>query len=428
MKHQSVIKKIIPLPLLKGLMYFRAQFPPLNLRQLKLSHKTRITKIRKNNKAKVIFLAGNLSMWRYQEIYEKLSSDKRFEITIMICPPAMRKDKQTIHELENYFNRLQMPFINACEIDSHQYIDRCDPDIIFYCQPYDSALENAFDCEHNLGRLLCYVPYSLLTVNKEFAYNSLLHNCAWRFYQPTRLHLKTSRQLSVNLGENIRVVGEPHADDFAKPIDCDPWKKNQDGKIRKRIIWAPHASIQKISSLNRHGFLWLHNAMLHFAEKYKDCIQIAFKPHPYLKDSLREMWGEDKTNEYYEKWEYAENTQLETGEFIDLFKTSDAMIHDCGSFTGEYLFTSKPVMFTTRDKSELYDNADYFGTECLNCHYFGQDIEEVEQFIIGIINGSDDPLLEKRLSLKQRFLTPPNGQSVAKNVYDDIVHSIYEKY
>lgn len=428
MRLKNILKIILPLSILNRLIYVRAQLPPMNLMRIKQSHKTRIKKIRKSNKARVIFLAGSLAMWRYQKIYEILSSDQRFEIIILICPPAMRKDNNTITELESYFNMLKMPFINAYNIDCNKYITEWDPDIIFYCQPYDSALGNAFDCEHNLRRLLCYVPYALLTVNKSFAYNCLLHNCAWRYYQATELHLRTSRQLSMNYGENIRVVGEPHADDFAKPVDYDPWIKHEDGKIRKRIIWAPHASIQKVSSLNRHGFLWLHNAMLHFAEKYKDSIQIAFKPHPYLKDSLREIWGETKTKEYYEKWERAENTQIETGEFIDLFKTSDALIHDCGSFTGEYIFTGKPVMFTTQDITELYNSADYFGIECLNCHYFGKNVAEVEKFIIDIINNAEDSLLEKRIYLKQRFLTPPKGQSVAKNVYEDIVHSIYGKY
>lgn len=422
---KKLLKAILPQFLFNGLVYLRAQFPPLDLMRIKQSHKTRIKQIRKNNKAKVIFMAGNMAMWRYQKIYEILSSDQRFEIIIIICPPAIRKDNRTIPELERYFSQLKMPFISACTMDTSKYIDEWNPDIIFYCQPYDSALGNAFDCEHNFKRLLCYVPYALLTVNKGFAYSCRLHNCAWRYYQATELHLKTSRRLSANYGENVRVVGEPHADDFAKPAKTNPWKQCGDEKNRKRIIWAPHASIQEVSSLNRHGFIWLHNAMLYFAEKYKDCIQIAFKPHPYLKDSLRDIWGVVKTNEYYEKWEHGENTQLNTGEFIDLFKSSDAMIHDSGSFTGEYLFTQKPVMFTTQNKTELYNTADYFGVECLNCHYFGSNIEEVEQFIVNIINEDNDYLYEKRVKFKREYLTPPNNQSVAKNIYDDIVESLF---
>jgi len=84
---KKLLKAILPQFLFNGLVYLRAQFPPLDLMRIKQSHKTRIKQIRKNNKAKVIFMAGNMAMWRYQKIYEILSSDQRFEIIIIICPP-----------------------------------------------------------------------------------------------------------------------------------------------------------------------------------------------------------------------------------------------------------------------------------------------------------------------------------------------------
>lgn len=55
-----------------------------------------------------------------------------------------------------------------------------------------------------------------------------------------------------------------------------------------------------------------------------------------------------KTDRYYSEWESLSNAQLETGKYVDLFMTSDAMIHDCGSFTIEYHYTLKPVMYLVK--------------------------------------------------------------------------------
>jgi CDP-glycerol glycerophosphotransferase (TagB/SpsB family) len=89
--------------------------------------------------------------------------------------------------------------------------------------------------------------------------------------------------------------------------------------------------------------------MLELAQAYKDRIQIAFKPHPSLITQLYQHpdWGKERADDYYARWQQMENTQLETGGYVDLFMTSDAMIHDSGSFVVEYLYANRPVMFVS---------------------------------------------------------------------------------
>ena len=91
--------------------------------------------------------------------------------------------------------------------------------------------------------------------------------------------------------------------------------------------------------------------MLDLAQQYKGKIQIAFKPHPILKQKLylHPEWGQKKTDKYYQTWQNSENTQLESEDYIDLFLTSDAMINSSVSFTAEYLFTGNPGLFTLKD-------------------------------------------------------------------------------
>lgn len=107
--------------------------------------------------------------------------------------------------------------------------------------------------------------------------------------------------------------------------------------------------------MNYSTFLSIAEELLEFIKNTQLPVQMAFKPHPLLKSQLYNYssWGKEKTDEYYAAWEFLPNAQLETNEYVDLFMTSDAMIHDCGSFTIEYHHTLKPVMYLVNGKSIL---------------------------------------------------------------------------
>jgi CDP-glycerol glycerophosphotransferase (TagB/SpsB family) len=107
--------------------------------------------------------------------------------------------------------------------------------------------------------------------------------------------------------------------------------------------------------------------MKELAVKYRSQVSIAFKPHPVLRSRLEELWGREKTDEYYRFWEELDNTFVADGEYAALFAASDAMIHDCGSFTAEYLYTGKPVLYVFRHDRRATENE--FGRRALRAHY-----------------------------------------------------------
>jgi CDP-glycerol glycerophosphotransferase (TagB/SpsB family) len=160
--------------------------------------------------------------------------------------------------------------------------------------------------------------------------------------------------------------------------------------------------------------------MLEMAEKYRDSVQIAFKPHPLLKVKLRDKWGEKVTEEYYRKWAELENGQVEDGEFIDLFLTSDAMILDCLSFIAEYSVTGKPALFTEGTHSRVLLND--MGKALHSMMYHAKDnlAEEVSHFIEDVVISGQDPLREQRLEFVKNEMLPPNDRSAAENVYHAI--------
>ncbi|MDE6017820.1 MAG: CDP-glycerol glycerophosphotransferase family protein [Muribaculaceae bacterium] len=378
---------------------------------------------------KVLFIISTLPMWRGQGLYNLLAKDERFDPRILIVPfkrVGIEEGKMVSKEIANDLSRISIKANNLYDQDFNieNFLKDFNPNIVFPCQPYDGMYGNQID-DIGKNRIVCYIPYGLNTVFEEFAYNTKNHNYFWKVYQASFLHFKTAKRLMVNNAKNVVIVGEPDYDKFIQEDRLDPWKKFSDEKTRKRIIWAPHFSINPNNLLHRASFLWLYEEMLKIAKEYKDKIQIAFKPHPNLHSVLVNLteWGEERTNEYYNKWSSMENTQLEEGNFIDLFKYSDAMIHDSGSFTGEYMFVNKPVMFTTKDIKSIRNRADDFGLKCLDLHYIGEDIEDIREFIENVVLGEKDTMKDMRAAFYNDYLIPPNGNTVAQNIYNDLLSS-----
>lgn len=388
-------------------------------------------KIGEKRPIKVLFIVSNLPMWRGESLYNLLQNDKRFEAKIIITPFSRYNKEESIRQvgmLKKHFVDVGVYHVSSVTDENFNiknWLDEFDPDIVFPCQHYTCSYDNCLDIEWNMHRLMAYIPYGTPTMQDQFVYNTQFHNLAWRVYHATPLHLKSARKLMANNAINVRITGEPDFDKF-KNSHGNPWKEFQDGKPRKRIIWAPHFSIDRANNiLHRASFLWMYEEMLKLAQKYKDSVQFVFKPHPHLFITLvhRSDWGREKAEEYYNQWASSYNTQISEGDFIDLFKTSDAMIHDCGSFTGEYMMTGNPVMFMTKDIDNLSNDADDFGSKCLDVHYFGQNMKDVETFIDEIVIKGNDPKYESRKEFKDKMFQASEG-TVAERIYSDILKGL----
>lgn len=386
-----------------------------------------IRKIRRENKATVVFFAANVSMWRYQRLYEKLVSDKRFDVHVVISPFVTftkEANDEQVARLCQFFKENNVDYVTQQEISSKGGVMGLKPDILFYTQPYRDILGGDACYTNFKDKLLAYYPYGLQNVKSQWGYNTEFHNIAWRLYYPTLLHKKNAEELSAVKGKNVVVVGEPHADDYLSNENSDPWKDRQQ-KIR--IIWAPHFQIIPNGMFYRPSFLWTYDLMLEIAVKYRDRICMAFKPHPRLYPTLCDYptWGKERTEEYYSKWKEMDNTQFEDGDFIDLFLTSDAIIHDCGSFTAEYQYTKKPCMFLTKDYNSVAEELCSFGKHCLDNHYVGQCREDVIRFIEEVLILGKDPKKNQREAFFKEYLYPPHCKSTVQNTYDDLVNSLF---
>lgn len=399
-------------------------------------------KLARNEKIRVCLFEPRVSCWQFGKIYELLEKSDVFEPIVVVTPfPFMGKDAM-IDYMDTTYDALSKEgyrVVKTYDKLTNTYMDikkELDPDAVFYSMFwknhfhdnwYITKFRDVYSFLYPYGFDVYYHP-----INQ--AMNFELQNLVSRYYQPTRIHVAMAQDNMNNGGINAYATGSPKLDPIIDPTytPVDPWK-DQSGK--KRIIWAPHHSLKMSADYAQLcAFFDLSDFMLELAEKYQDSVCFAFKPHPMLKPKLYELWGKRKTDEYYDAWANGVNTQLEDGEFIDLFITSDAMILDSISFVAEYTYTNKPAFFTYAKETRFPTNR--FGTAVLNVLYRNTIAEtlnnDINEFIESVVVGGNDINKQIRTEFIQKHMRPANGRLAAENIYEDmrrvILDNQFEEY
>lgn len=250
-----------------------------------------------------------------------MDQDSRFEPIVIVCPVVNYGKENMLVEMEKAFKVFQNKGYRVIKTydevdDSYLYVKKeIEPDIIFYTNPHRGLIKDEYYITDFKDTLTCYTQYSFhVTHLNQVQYDQLFHNILWKAFYETNIHKKMAEQYARNKGRNVTITGYPGMDYFTygDRSNDNVWK-NPNTKL-KRIIWAPHHTIDRTGELSYSCFLRYHQIMLDICEKYKNKIQIAFKPHPLLKVKLSryEEWGQQRTEVYYQTWESLDNGQLET--------------------------------------------------------------------------------------------------------------------
>ncbi len=397
----------------------------------KKSHKALVDKWKKGEKIVVCLFVSRISCWLFGELYHIFEQSKEFKPFVVIKPFVSQGKEAMIAYHEETYQELERQgyrVVKGYDKETDRFFDvrkELNPDIIFYTKFWKPHFQNNFYITKFSDKMTFLVPYGFYVAEDKRAMNFELNNLVDGFFLATPIHKKIAEQEMSNKGKNVIVSGSPKLDVIwekgYQPVDG--WKKSE--KRKKRIIWAPHHEDNTPAwQYQFDAFYELKNIMFEIAEKYKDEIQIAFKPHPMLKPKLEKRWGKETMEEYYQKWAELENGQLEEGEFIDLFLTSDAMIFDSISFIGEYTAVNKPALFTVGRNARVWMNE--YGKKNYEILYHAKENlkEEICSFIEDVvINGNDIKYQERSLFI-QKYLIPPNHKNAAQNIYSSVCEKI----
>lgn len=413
--------------------FFIAAFPACMKRRVQKVRKAqarKLVQLQKQGKARVLFFLQTPSVWKYDALYRQLEQSEWFEPIVVVSPynVHLNYDKGecfcVMQQTEAFAQQQGYTYTSAYDWTKKKWRDikkLYQPDIVFFAKPYKDTLR-AYHIYNFPEALTLYLPYGINCINLfHNTYGLPFQALLWKFLVETEFQKRFAEQYEKSHGDNVEIVGAL-AEEKLMQKDYQPkdvWKPQE--KKKKRIIWAPHHTVDYL--FNFSNFLNYCEDMLRLAEKYQDEIQIAFKPHPVLKFKLINLWGQEKTEDYYNRWANLANGQIEQGDYIDLFKTSDAMIHDCASFTVEYLYAQKPVLFQIRDE-KVKDEFNTFGQMCLEQHYLAYSIEETEQFIREVVIEGKDPKKESREQFYKQYLYPKDGVMPSQKIYDILVKTL----
>ena len=384
----------------------------------------KLEELKQRGSCRVMFFLQTPSVWKYDALYQKLAESEYFEPIVVISPYNVHLiyDKEecfrVMRQTEDFARAKGYNYVSAYNWDTHKWknIKKIySPDIVFFTKPYKDTLPQ-YHIYNFEEALTLYLPYGINCINLfHNTYGLSFQALLWKFLVETEFQKHYAEIYEKSHGDNVEIVGALAEEKLMQEEyeAKDVWKPQE--KKKKRIIWAPHHTVDYL--FNFSNFLNYCEDMLRLAEEYKDEVQFAFKPHPVLKFKLINIWGLEKTEAYYRRWEEMENGQIEQGDYIDLFKTSDAMIHDCASFTVEYLYAQKPVLFQIRDE-KVKDEFNTFGQMCLDQHYLAYSIEETERFIRDVVIAGKDPKKAEREQFYKQYLYPKDGVMPSDKIFE----------
>jgi len=261
-----------------------------------------------------------------------------------------------------------------------------------------------------------YMHYGfMMMANHGMHYNvGPFHSYLWKYFTQTEGHRLMHLKFDPSAYDKLIVTGYPKLDVYFDKIEnkktyCTIWKKPVDTET-KRIIYAPHHSLEG-SRLSMSTFEWMHKELLEIAEK-QDGLQWIYKPHPTLKhNAIKKKFMTKAQYEKYENtWADLPNSAVyDSGNYFNIFRTSDALITDSGSFLAEYLPTGKPIIWLASKNTVGFNPV---GAILAESFYTAGNIKEFKSIFNNVIINGNDPLREKRMKAIDMLLFSKNKSSI----------------
>lgn len=391
------------------------------------------SKVNNGHKINVVFIFYK-SYWVYDMLYYLFENDDLFNVTVVITPYMNNLTNMELEEYDDmytYFKNRGFNIIKGYDEKTNKTIDLelvCSPDIVFYGVDWINAFPKFLRLDYiSQSALICYVPYSFTVsqlLDSHFM-NSELIRKSWKFFCPTEFHKQRIIDKNINNIDPGKLIVSyyPKIDAFFlnKTDDSKYWERSYDskGNIKKRIIWAPHWTISN-SLLNYSTFLDNYDFFYNYAKENPD-IEWIFRPHPLLKGTIIQsgMMSAEETDHYYQKWEDLPNAKYYYGtDYASMYKYSDAMITDSGSFIGEYLLCNKPGLKLDRNTQKYNDFAQLMLNYWYNCN--GDDFENIEKFINEIVISENDSLKKERSIFVRNHMLPKDNLTASEMIFNYI--------
>lgn len=373
-------------------------------------------KYNSNQKIKVVFIVSENQKWSYQRLYELLDNSDKFEPIVLISLLIQVHDGRdtTRNNLEDNYNFFKSRGMNVDFLykdGNYSDLESFNPDIVFYDQQWDMP-KKYMPNQVSKYALALYSSYGYEVLDYIYNYTNKFHIYLYGYFIEHKLNLKRYKTYSKFAQKNCVIIGYPKIDEYteASAQNNDSVWKNPE-KIK--IIYAPHHSFDNLL----HGATFMDNYkfILDLAKSYPETTWI-FKPHPRLNFALLKtgLMNEEEIENYYNEWRKIGVVYTQGG-YINIFKTSDAMITDCLSFLAEYLPSKKPVIrLMKKDAIPLNDLGEHISSQ----YYETYDNEELQKVFDEVVIEGKDYKKDARLKIIDEIID--YNYPASKKIFDFI--------
>ena len=358
-------------------------------------------------KLRVAFLVIYDSVFPAEAVFRTMRESRVFEPSLYVIPDTMRGEQNMLDQMCRTYRRLRDKYGTVTlpyDMESRTFT-AIDGEFDLFCSanPYDSMTHANYSIRHltlECGKLSFYVNYGYPGV----VYGREVFSCQamsllWKYFIESEALLPEYRQHEILYGLNTEIAGYPKMDALAQcVIDTQ--------RTFKRVIIAPHHTIDESASLHLSTFLTLAGFFLELPGRYPD-VQFVFRPHPMLFPKLADarFWGRKKTDEYLAAMQAFPNVEYQDGgDYLETFANADGIIHDCSSFLTEWMYTEKPGCYLLRSRESIEEQFMPAGQAVLDLYYQAFCREDVIRFLEEVVLRGNDPLKEKRTSYVRRYV------------------------
>ena len=385
----------------------------------------------KGRKIRVAFLCEENPKWGYQSIYDEMKKDNSFEVLPIINLPIITSVRQEFLQQKNieFFKSFGMDSIDGYDYEKNLYkpLEDFKPDIVFYQQPW-YMVQTQIPQVVSKYALTCIISYGFTSIDtKSWGSEAIRRNSGniWHMFAESDYHKKFYSKAAELKHKDILITkGYPKLDNYKLPVNerFEKMWKDSDKTEKRRIIWAPHFTIDKYG-LGMSNFKEQYLYFLELAKKHAE-YSFIFKPHPFLRSKCisEKFLTETEYDSYIDEWNSLENATVYTdGNYFDIFKTSDVLITDSSSFLAEYFYSGKPIIFFDNPRRAGFNE---FGIKIKKGFYIPAKTEDAEQLLYQLLVEKSDPLKAKREKIiKKEFFYPEHG-SIGKNIVEYLKHEL----
>jgi hypothetical protein len=374
-------------------------------KKYKLIEKELKAKVMQGHKIRIAFFVVSASIFQGKSLFEAMIENGLFDPFIVLIKDISWGEEVARLRMEREYKSLSSKYKNVYQCyDNGTFVDFSKSiDMACIANPYD-VVHKYYTPKYlkDAGVLSFCINYGymgLYNYTKMFVRGVSSYNYMWKIFLENKYLLRFIQKKRCFKINNLSISGYSKMDSL-----CMVSKRELK---RKKIIIASHHSITYNKYyLNISQFLTYSYFILELPKLYPD-VDFVFRPHPHLfiRLTLLDIWNKERINSYLKDIEAIPNMVYDnSGDYFDLFVNSDALIHDCGSFLAEYLYTDHPQCYLLKDEREINDQFLHFGKKILNHVYKAFSKEQIIDFIDNVVIKEQDYMKRSREKFANKYI------------------------